>query len=374
MIQVKIGDLFDSTAQTIVNTVNCVGIMGKGVALEAKKRFPEMFRDYVARCERGEVRLGQPYLFRYLAPPWILNFPTKGHWRSVTRLDDIIHGLEYLESHYEEWGITSLAVPPLGCGNGQLEWRIVGPTLYRYLDRLNIPIELYAPHGAPHEELIPDFLDPSTHNGIRVDDMPDPQWIRPEWVVIAEIVKRIDEQPYHWPVGRTLLQKIAYVATREGLDTGLTFERGSYGPYAPGVKRLISRLVNNGLITEQPSANLIAIRPGTTYEAARVAYAADIEWWEPLIERLVDLFIRIDLGQAEVITTTMYASDELARRGEPPSERQVLDAVMEWKRRRNPPMHELEVAETIRDLAALGWLKVTPSIDLPLGSDTYAFA
>src|SRR5262249_22012608 len=129
-----------------------------------------------------------------------------------------------------------------------------------------------------------------------------------------------------------------------------------------------------GLVTEQPAANLIAIQPGTTYESARVAYAADIEWWEPLIERLVDLFIRIDLGQAEIITTAMFASDDLARRGETPSERQVLDAVMEWKRRRNPPIDEREVAETIRDLAALGWLKVTPSVDLPLGSDAYAFA
>ena len=75
------GDLFESGAQTLVNTVNCVGVMGKGIALEFKKRFPDMFEDYVARCKQSEVSLGQPYLYKSLALPWILNFPTKDHWR-----------------------------------------------------------------------------------------------------------------------------------------------------------------------------------------------------------------------------------------------------------------------------------------------------
>ena len=151
MVKVIVGDLFASDAQTLVNTVNCVGVMGKGVALEFKKRFPEMYKDYVTRCERHEVRLGKPYLFRHLMPPWVLNFPTKGHWRSVTKLSDIERGLRYLTEHYEEWGITSMAVPPLGCGNGQLEWRIVGPTLYRYLSEIKVQITLrairYTPRG-----------------------------------------------------------------------------------------------------------------------------------------------------------------------------------------------------------------------------------
>ena len=122
MVQVLIGDLFNSKAQTIVNTVNCVGVMGKGVALIAKRRFPDMYEDDVSRCKIGEVRLGKPYLYRRSTPSWILNFPTKDHWRSVTKLDDIVQGLEYLIGHYKAWGITSLAVPPLDCGNGQLEW------------------------------------------------------------------------------------------------------------------------------------------------------------------------------------------------------------------------------------------------------------
>src|ERR1039457_4378235 len=160
MVTTKTGDMFSSEAQTLVNTVNCVGVMGKGVALAFKERFPEMYRDYVRLCDARRVQLGEPYLYKQLTGPWILNFPTKDHWRSVSRLSDIIRGLQYLEEHYEEWGITSLAVPPLGCGQGGLEWRVVGPTLYRHLSRLNIPVELYAPYGTKPFELTPEFLTP----------------------------------------------------------------------------------------------------------------------------------------------------------------------------------------------------------------------
>ena len=145
MVTVKTGNLFESEAQTLVNAVICVGVMGKGLALEFKKRFPEMFEDYARRCERGEVRLRRPYLYRELLGPWILNFPTKGHWRQVANLQDVSSGFEYLLEHYREWGITSLAVPALGCGHGQLEWRVVGDTLCRYCERMEIPVELYAP-------------------------------------------------------------------------------------------------------------------------------------------------------------------------------------------------------------------------------------
>ena len=88
--KVLIGNLFETDAQTLVNTVNCVGVMGKGIALEFKKRFPEMYNDYVERCKRNQVRLGEPYIFRSLFPPHIINFPTKDHWRSVSRLSDIV--------------------------------------------------------------------------------------------------------------------------------------------------------------------------------------------------------------------------------------------------------------------------------------------
>ena len=99
MVTVLIGDLFESGAQTLVNTVNCVGVMGKGIALAFKKKFPDMFGDYAERCNRGNVRVGMPYLYRRMYETWILNFPTKDHWRSVSKLSNIEHGLEYLYDH-----------------------------------------------------------------------------------------------------------------------------------------------------------------------------------------------------------------------------------------------------------------------------------
>src|SRR5258708_1712885 len=172
-IKVLIGDLFKSSSQTIVNTVNCVGVMGKGIALEFKKRYPDMFLDYEKRCREGLVHLGAPYIYPE-GHRLILNFPTKDHWRSVANLDSIIKGLEYLKEHIQDWGITSLAVPPLGCGEGQLEWRVVGPTLYRHLRQVGIPVELYAPYGTPQEELDVHFLQPEL---FPKEKKSEPRWI-----------------------------------------------------------------------------------------------------------------------------------------------------------------------------------------------------
>src|ERR1044071_1013522 len=158
-VTVKIGDLFESRAQTLVNTVNCVGIMGKGIALGFKHRFPEMYDDYKHRCKQGQVKLGTPYLCKQDGRAWILNFPTKDHWRGLSRISDISEGLEFLVEHYADWGIKSLAVPPLGCGNGQLDWTVVGPTLFRHLSRLSIPVELFAPDQTPKEQLTLEFLE-----------------------------------------------------------------------------------------------------------------------------------------------------------------------------------------------------------------------
>jgi O-acetyl-ADP-ribose deacetylase (regulator of RNase III) len=145
MLKTLSGDLFASHAQTLVNAVNCVGVMGKGIALEFKKRYPAMFEDYVARCRLKKVRLGEPYLFRDLGGVVILNFPTKDHWRSPSRLKDIDEGLEYFAEHAADWGVTSVAFPPLGCGNGGLAWSDVEPLMHRKLGSLPIEIEIYSP-------------------------------------------------------------------------------------------------------------------------------------------------------------------------------------------------------------------------------------
>ena len=99
-MQILVGDIFKSKAQTLINTVNCVGVMGKGIALEFKNRFPDMYEDYVQRCKRGEVKPGVPCLYKTLYPPQIINFPTKDHWKSISRVSDNERGLKHLLDHY----------------------------------------------------------------------------------------------------------------------------------------------------------------------------------------------------------------------------------------------------------------------------------
>lgn len=370
MVKAVVGDMFKSKAQTLVNTVNCVGIMGKGIALEFKNRFSDMYEDYRKRCEAKEVRLGEPYLYRRLTPPWILNFPTKDHWRSVSRIEDIIRGLDYLHQHYQEWGITSLAVPPLGCGQGQLEWRVVGPTLYRYLKRLDIPVELYAPYGTPSEQLQLNFLEKSPSDPTKATSEA-PRRIEPAWVAVVEILARMETEPYHWPVGRTTLQKIAYFATESGIPTRLQFMRGSFGPYSAELKSQLTRLVNNGLIREERlGEKMFSVKVGPTFSDARKAYEREVEHWSGIVERLSDLFMRMRTNQAEVAATVHFAAKSLAEgTQETPTECEVLAEVMKWKQRRRPPLNEAEVSLAIRNLNMLGWLHAKPSKDLPLNEE-----
>jgi len=373
MIKILIGDLFESKVQTLVNTVNTVGIMGKGIALEFKKRFPEMFEDYVKRCAESKVRLGEPYLYKRLTPPWILNFPTKGHWRSVSNLADIVKGLKYLEEHYKAWGITSIALPPLGCGHGQLEWKIVGPTLYRYMQRLDIPVELYAPHGTPQEEMTPEFLSRNANRPVESGKVLNHK-IEPGLIAIIDVLSRIEKEPYHWPIGRTMFQKIAYFATELGLKTGLSYSRGSFGPFASGLKFKITTLVNNGLIKEEQLGRMFSVQPGPTFEDALKLYKDEIRQELPVIEQLADLFLRINTThQAELASTVHFAAKSYQKdHKEMPSEADVLATVMEWKQRRKPSFEKIEVAKTIRNLASLGLISVKSSKDLPVAEEVFA--
>lgn len=367
MIKILIGDLFESSAQTLVNTVNCVGVMGKGIALEFKKRFPEMYNDYVNRCNKGEVKLGRPYLYRQVVGKWILNFPTKDHWRSVTKLQDIVDGLEFLKQNYKKWGIKSIAVPPLGCGYGQLEWRVVGPTIYRYMKQLEIPVELYAPHDAIPQELKLDFFSQKTETSNKAKKEFYKSRINPAWVALVDILRRLEEQPFHWSVGRTIFQKIAYIATEEGIPTGLKYTKSSYGPFSKDLKELTVKLINNGLISEERYGTMFKVKVGPTYKDAKKEFSFNLEKWEPTLEKTSDLFMRINTKQAELLTTVLYAYKSLLRESSnTPTEMDILKNVMQWKKLRRPQLNENEVAITVRNLAALDWIQAKASADLPL--------
>jgi O-acetyl-ADP-ribose deacetylase (regulator of RNase III) len=141
------GDLFQSPAQTLVNTVNTVGVMGKGIALQFKKTYPEMFEEYRRLCERGDIKIGTLFLYR-TPHKLVLNFPTKTTWRKPSRPEYIAAGLRTLVENYDRMGMHSIAFPPLGCGNGELDFdHVVRPIMHRYLSALPIRVYVYAPHA-----------------------------------------------------------------------------------------------------------------------------------------------------------------------------------------------------------------------------------
>ena len=145
MLIFRHGNLFDSDAQTLVNAVNCVGVMGKGIAAAFKTRYPAMFEDYAARCKRGEVVPGKPCPFVDPSGIIVLSFPTKDHWRGASRLSWVTTGLDHFAAHYKEWGIRSIAFPALGCGAGGLDWGEVKPVMIEKLGGLDLDLEIYEP-------------------------------------------------------------------------------------------------------------------------------------------------------------------------------------------------------------------------------------
>ena len=146
MLKYVKGDIFNSPAQVLVNTVNTVGVMGKGIALSFKKKYPEMFTTYRKACDKHQLIIGKLMLW-YGPDHWILNFPTKEHWRNPSKMEYIEKGLMAFQRKYADYNITSIAFPKLGCGNGELDWKQVKPLMERYLKELPIDVYIYLSPG-----------------------------------------------------------------------------------------------------------------------------------------------------------------------------------------------------------------------------------
>lgn len=148
------GNIFNSKTQTIVNTVNCVGVMGKGIALVFKLRYPNMFDEYAELCKKHLIVPGKLWLYKgEKDAPWVLNFPTKFHWKYPSKMEYIESGLKKFVDTYKEKGITSIAFPMLGTHNGGLDKDEVKKLMENYLSKCDIPIEIY-----DYDPLAPDDL------------------------------------------------------------------------------------------------------------------------------------------------------------------------------------------------------------------------
>lgn len=356
---VKIGNLFESKCSTIVNTINCVGVMGKGIALEFKKRYPEMFMEYVLKCNRNDVKPGEPYVYQNADGTSILNFPTKDHWRSPSKLSYVIDGLDWFVENYEIYNIKSIAFPPLGCGNGGLAWNMVGPIMYQKLHELPIEIEIYAPFGTNQKEISQDFLsNPVLEKEIIGNSN---SRINSKWYLILQVVRELNERKYALKVGRTIYQKICYVITRNGVNTGFDFSKGTYGPFSAQVKDSIIALANANLIVERQLGRMISLSVADNVEIHKEKFT-EKEW--DAVQKTVDLFGRVkSTDQAEMIATVLYSYDQLTKEKSEISDKDVYDYVLKWKPRWKNEK-EYQVCDTIQNMAMLSLMKVTCSKQL----------
>lgn len=233
VVEKKSGDMLDADAEALVNTVNCVGVMGKGLALQFKRRFPDMFRDYASACRRGEVQIGRMLVTsvgRLEDPRWVINFPTKQHWRSRSKLEYIDSGLDALKEVIVDYGIKSVAIPPLGAGNGGLYWPDVEALIFSKLaDLKDVRVLLFEPS--------------TTRRGIAA-----PSRIRMSWgraLVISMIERYVQNrqltEPWEDEHGASHLeiQKLMYFAGLAEPRLKLEFSQGRYGPYSDRVRHLL---------------------------------------------------------------------------------------------------------------------------------------
>lgn len=230
------GNLLDSNAEALVNTVNTVGIMGKGIALQFKRAYPENFRHYSAACRSGEVAIGRVLVHETNSidnPRFILNFPTKQHWRSQSKIVDIATGLEDLKRVISEYNISSVAVPPLGCGNGGLAWEDVRPLIESALGDLpDVDVFIYPPDGAPRPDAMP----------VRTKR---PRMSRFGAAVLLAFKRYMDlsmESGLAVEPKLSMLeaQKVAYFLQVGGWPLRLEFSQGHFGPYAAALDQYIS--------------------------------------------------------------------------------------------------------------------------------------
>lgn len=152
MIYSMKGNLLEDSAEVYVNTVNTVGVMGKGIALQFKQAFPDVFKQYAKGCKSGNVQVGKMHVVPVESltnPMYIIHFPTKKHWRNPSKLTYIQDGLRDLVKVVQKLDVKSIALPPLGCGNGGLEWSVVRPLIIDAFEDVSVDVHLYEPAGAP---------------------------------------------------------------------------------------------------------------------------------------------------------------------------------------------------------------------------------
>lgn len=232
MIEYKTGNILTEDAEAIVNTVNCVGVMGRGIALQFKNAFPENFKVYVAACKREEVQPGRMFVYEtggLTNPRFIINFPTKRHWRGKSRMEDIDSGLIALKQLIMDKDIRSIAIPPLGSGLGGLEWTTVRKKIEESLSELkDIQVIIFEPKGAPESDKM-----------AHIRKVPN---MTPGRAALVELIHKYLEGLLDPFVTLLEVHKLMYFMQESGEPLKLKFSKGMYGPYAENLRHVLNAI------------------------------------------------------------------------------------------------------------------------------------
>ncbi len=226
------GDILRDESEAIVNTVNCVGIMGRGIALQFRNAYPENFKAYLKACERKEMQPGKMFVFEtgeLASPKYIINFPTKRHWRGKSRLEDIEAGLLDLEKTLLQKNIKSAAIPPLGCGLGGLDWPDVKQRIQAALGNISgIQIKVYEPTGAPAAEKM-----------VRNREVPE---MTPGRAALVELMGRYLDGLLDPFITLLEVHKLMYFMQEAGEPLRLKFSKAPYGPFAENLTHVLKKI------------------------------------------------------------------------------------------------------------------------------------
>ena len=344
MIEYKTGDIFTEDVEAIVNSVNCVGVMGRGIALQFKNMFPDNFKAYAEACNRGEVKPGRMFVFetnQLTGPRYIVNFPTKRHWRGKSRIEDIESGLDALAHEIAERGIGSIALPPLGSDLGGLKWDDVRPRIEGALQGLNdLHVVIFEPGSAP--------ADGRPNRSTTVPNM-----TRGRAVLVVLMRRYIDAllDPFV-----TLLEvhKLMYFMQLAGEPLDLGFQKGTYGPYAENLRHVL-RPIEGHLISgyhdggDAPDKELQLV-PGAVEDATQfLSERLDTRKRMERVARLVDGF-ESSFG-LELLATVHW----VAAKQPDANHEQIMEYTYAWGYRKRM-FSERQIRLALSILREQGWL------------------
>jgi O-acetyl-ADP-ribose deacetylase (regulator of RNase III) len=354
MIREAHGNLLDAEAEALVNTVNTVGVMGKGIALQFKRAYPANYKAYKGACDQDAVQLGRMFIWDVGAlgrdgPRYIINFPTKKHWRSRSKLSDIRTGLDDLVRQLKDLSIKSVAVPPLGCGHGGLRWDQVRPLIERAFEEVpDVTVLLYPPEGAPA----------AADQPVRTDT---PK-MTPGRAALIGIMQRY--LPFAVEITAVDIQKVMYFMQESGEPLRLNYVKGRYGPYADNLRHVLSSMEGHYIRgTGDGSAKALDSIPFEILDDAKPAAEATLVQQPDTSARLERVARLIEGFEStyglELLATVHWAArrdGDGARRPEVLDLGQVEPIVGSWNQRKGRLFTPAHIGKAYERLLQQGWL------------------